>query len=78
VTGDQTRSMTMAPDGGSLYVVNYESASVSKVRAADLKVVQVVRTSWHPIGITYETRTKTVWVACYGGSIMVFKDAVRR
>ena len=78
VTGDQTRSMTMAPDGASLYVVNYESGCVSKVRAADLKVVQVVRTAWHPIGITYDSRTKTVWVACYGGSIMIFKDAVRR
>jgi YVTN family beta-propeller protein len=67
--------MTIAPDGKSLYVVNYESATVSKVRAADLKVIQVVPTAWHPIGITYDSATKTVWVACYGGSIMVFKDA---
>jgi YVTN family beta-propeller protein len=78
VTGSQTRSMTMAPDGKSLYVVNYESATVSKVRAADLKVIQVVRTAWHPIGITYDAVTKSVWVACYGGSIMVFKDVARR
>jgi YVTN family beta-propeller protein len=78
VTGNQTRSMTIAPDGKSLYVVNYESGTVSKVRAADLKVIQVVSTAWHPIGITYDAATRTVWVACYGGSIMVFKDAVRR
>jgi DNA-binding beta-propeller fold protein YncE len=51
---------------------------VSKVRAADLKVIQVVRTAWHPIGITYDAVTKSVWVACYGGSIMVFKDVARR
>jgi len=78
VTGNQTRSMTIAPDGRSLYVVNYESESVSKLRAADLKTVQVVKTSWHPIGITYDASTRTVWVACYGGSIMVLKDARRR
>jgi len=73
-SGVLTRSMTIAPDGDSLYVVNYESSSVSKIRAADMKVLQQVATGWHPIGITYDAPTKAVWVACYGGSIMVFRD----
>ena len=74
-SGVYTRSMAIAPDGASLYVVNYESSSVSKIRAADMKVIQEVATDWHPIGITYDAPTRTVWVACYGGTIKVFRDA---
>ena len=66
--------MTIAPDGRSLYVVNYESDTVSKVRARDMRVVQTVPTNHHPIGITYDAATRQVWVACYSGSIMVFRD----
>lgn len=73
-TGRAPRSMTIAPDGRSLYVVNYESDTVSKVRARDMRVVQTVATNHHPIGITYDAATRQVWVACYSGSIMVFRD----
>ena len=31
----------------------------------------------HPIGVTYEPTTKRVWVACYGGSLVVFDDSRR-
>jgi YVTN family beta-propeller protein len=76
-TGAAPRSMTIAEDGRSLYVVNYGSGTVSKLRASDLRIVQVVPTNRHPIGITYDVHGGAgyVWVACYTGSIMVFKDA---
>jgi YVTN family beta-propeller protein len=73
-TGHAPRSMTIAPDGRSLYVVNYESGDVSKVRTSDMKVLQVVDTPVHPIGITFDTRTGDVWVACYRGQVVVFAD----
>jgi YVTN family beta-propeller protein len=76
-TGSAPRSMTIAEDGRSLYVVNYRSGTVSKLRTSDLGVVQVVRTNRHPIGIAYDVHGGAgyVWVACYSGSIMVFKDS---
>jgi hypothetical protein len=55
-------------------VVNYDSNTVSKVRTSDMKVIQVVNTNAPPIGITYDAPSKTVWVCCYSGSIMVFDD----
>lgn len=73
-TGGAPRSMTIAPDGRSLYVVNYESASVSKLRARDLELLQTVPTAPSPIGITYDAERHNVWVACYGGSILIFND----
>lgn len=74
-TGVAPRSMAIAPDGKSLYVVNYESNTVSNVRTRDMQVVQTVSTNVHPIGIAYDARHQRVWVACYSGSLMVFKNA---
>ena len=76
-TGRAPRSMTIARDGESIYVVNYESDTMSKVRTSDMKVIQTVRTNPDPIGITYDNATRQVWVACYSGSIMVFHDRPR-
>ena len=73
-TGSAPRSMAIADDGRSLYVVNYQSNSVSKVRTRDMQVIQTVETNHHPIGITYDAETGEVWVACYSGSIMLFND----
>ncbi len=73
--GHEPRSMAISPDGGALYVVNYDDATVDKIRTSDLKVIQQVRTDAHPIGITYEPTRRTVWVACYGGSILRFDDS---
>ena len=73
-TGEAPRSLAIAPDGRSLYVVNYESGTVDKVRASDMRVLQSVDACYHPIGITYEPVTRRVWVACYGGSIRVYDD----
>ena len=65
----------IAADGQSLYVVNYTSNTVSKLATDDLRVLQTVDTPSHPIGIAYEPGTSTVWVACYSGEILVYRDA---
>ncbi len=76
-TGSEPRSMAISADGTALYVVNYDSSSVSKLRSSDLSVLDTARTDYHPIGIAYEPTTRSVWVACYGGSILVFSDTGR-
>ncbi|MEI2778663.1 MAG: hypothetical protein V9G19_22390 [Tetrasphaera sp.] len=48
---------------------------MSKVRTSDMTVMQTVPTDASPIGITYAPTRKQVWVACYGGSVIVFDDA---
>jgi len=76
-TGRQPRSMAISSDGLAVYVVNYESSTVSKLRTSDLKQIAKTDTDYHPIGVAYEPTTGSVWVACYGGSIMVFDDSKR-
>jgi DNA-binding beta-propeller fold protein YncE len=73
-TGSAPRSMDISVDGQSLYVVNYESSTVSKVTTADMGEVQELSTAHHPIGISYDRGTGRVWVACYGGEIEIFDD----
>ncbi|MDY6785842.1 MAG: YncE family protein [Cyanobacteriota bacterium] len=73
-TGSAPRSTVLSADGQFLYVVNYFSNTVSKVRTSDLKVVQSLPTDAHPIGITYDPETRQVWVVCYSGSILIFQD----
>lgn len=73
-TGNAPRSLTRSADGSALYVVNYESGSISKLRARNMRVIQTINACQHPIGITYEPVTRRVWVACYGGAILVFDD----
>jgi len=73
-TGQLARSLAISSDGLSLYVVNYGSASMTKLRASDMSVLQTVPTGEHPIGVTYDPLTGNVWVAIYGGQLMVFAD----
>lgn len=74
-TGSQPRSMTISTDGQALYVVNYASDTISKVRTSDMSVLQTLPVGHHPIGITYDQGSGDVWVACYSGSILVFRDS---
>jgi DNA-binding beta-propeller fold protein YncE len=73
-TGTLPRSLAMSDDAKALYVVNYESGTVSKLRTRDLKVLQTIPACYQPIGITYDAPTRRVWVACYGGSLLVYND----
>jgi len=76
-TGDEPRSMAISSDGLAVYVVNYKSSTVSKLRTSDLRQIAETATDPHPIGVAYEPTTGSVWVACYGGSIIVFDDSKR-
>ena len=73
-TGDQPRSMDISDDGTALYVVNYESDTMSKIRTSDLTVLQEFATARHPIGITYDSFNDEVWVSTYSGVIHVFAE----
>jgi DNA-binding beta-propeller fold protein YncE len=73
-TGSAPRSLALAADGRALYVVNYESGTVSKLRTSDMKELQTIDACYHPIGITYDRPTRRVWVACYTGTIRVYDD----
>lgn len=73
-TGSAPRSMAISEDGQILYVVNYHSNTVSKIRTQDMQVIQTVEVNPAPIGITYDAKTRQVWVACYSGSILVFQE----
>ena len=74
-TGQLARSLAISTDGLSLYVVNYGSASMTKLRASDMAPLQTVPTGVNPIGVTYDPLTGDVWVAIYGGALMIFDDA---
>ena len=73
-TGSAPRSLALAADGRALYVVNYESGTVTKLRTRDMKPLQTIEACYHPIGITYDKLTSRVWVACYTGTIRVYDD----
>jgi DNA-binding beta-propeller fold protein YncE len=73
-TGRAPRSLALAADGRSLYVVNYESGTITKLRTSDMTPVETVSACVHPIGITYDPSTRRVWVACYSGEIRVYDD----
>ena len=73
-TGNAARSLAISSDGTALFVVNFKSGTLSKVRASDLKVLQTIKVCAEPIGITYDALTSRTWVACYGGSIKVFDN----
>jgi YVTN family beta-propeller protein len=73
-TGSAPRSLALAADGRALYVVNYESGTISKLRTSDMTTIQTIDACYHPIGIAYDRATRRVWVACYTGSIRVYND----
>ena len=73
-TGKSARSLAISDDGTALFVVNFVSDTISKVRTSDMKVVQNIKICNEPIGITYDSPTSRTWVACYGGAIKIFDN----
>ncbi|MBU6313685.1 MAG: YncE family protein [Actinomycetales bacterium] len=73
-TGEAARSLAISSDGTALFVVNFVSDTVSKVRTSDMTVLQTVKVCNEPIGITYDSPTSRTWVACYGGAIKIFDN----
>lgn len=73
-TGKAARSLAISDDGSALFVVNFGSGTMSKVRAMDMKLIQTIKVCNEPIGITFDTPSQNTWVACYGGSIKVLSN----
>jgi YVTN family beta-propeller protein len=73
-TGEAARSLDISSDGSALFVVNFKSDTISKVRTSDMKVLQTIKVCNEPIGVTYDSSTNRTWVACYGGSLKVFAN----
>ncbi|MDE0121702.1 MAG: beta-propeller fold lactonase family protein [bacterium] len=73
-TGQAPRSMDISTDGTALYVVNYESHTMSKLRTRDLAILQELDTTPKPIGITYDPFNNEVWVSTYTGTIHVYAE----
>jgi YVTN family beta-propeller protein len=73
-TGLAARSLALNGDGTALFVVNFKSGTITKLRAADLSIIQNVKVCKEPIGVTYDNETERTWVACYEGSIKVFQN----
>ncbi|CAN2187827.1 YVTN beta-propeller repeat [Candidatus Nanopelagicaceae bacterium] len=73
-TGQAARSLDISSDGSALFVVNFKSDTVSKVRASDMKVLQTIKVCNEPIGVSYDSSTNLTWVACYGGALKVFAN----
>jgi YVTN family beta-propeller protein len=73
-TGQAARSLDISNDGSALFVVNFKSDTLSKVRTSDMKVLQTIKVCNEPIGVTYDSSTNQTWVACYGGSLKVFAN----
>jgi YVTN family beta-propeller protein len=73
----EPRTMVLAPDGRSLYVVDYLAGRLVKIGTSSMRVLQSVPLGYHPIGVTYDAATSHVWVAGYGGSVWVLRDRAR-
>lgn len=73
-TGAATRSLDISSDGSALFVVNFNSGTVSKIRTSDFKVLQTLKVCEQPIGVTFEVTKQRTWVACYLGAIKVFDN----
>ena len=68
------RSMIITPDDRFMYVVNYSINKMSKIDLQSFKVTEQHETKEHPIGITYDDVNNEVWVACYSGALMIFRE----
>jgi YVTN family beta-propeller protein len=73
-TGNAARSLAISSDGSSLFVVNFNSDTISKVRTTDMKVLQTIAACNEPIGITYDAPTNNTWVACYKGQVKIYSN----
>ncbi len=74
LTGDKPRTMDIADDGSALYVVNYGSHTLTKLRTRDMSVLQRINTAPKPIGVTYDSFSNEVWVSTYSGVIHVYAE----
>ena len=73
-TGEAARSLAISSDGSTMFVVNFKSNTVSKVRTVDMKVLETIKACNEPIGVTYDGPTGNTWIACYKGQIKIYSN----
>lgn len=73
-TGEAPRSMAISNDGEALYIVNYDSDSLSKVLTESMEEVEELTTADKPIGITVDPVSSNVWVSHYSGVLQIYED----
>ena len=73
-TGEAARSLAISSDGSTMFVVNFKSNTMSKVRTSDMKVLETIKACNEPIGVTYDNPTGNTWVACYKGQIKIYSN----
>jgi YVTN family beta-propeller protein len=73
-TGEAARSLAISSDGTTMFVVNFKSNTMSKVRTSDMKVLETIKACNEPIGVTYDVPTGNTWVACYKGQIKIYSN----
>jgi len=71
-TGAGCRTVAISGDGTAIFVVNYDSNTMTMLRTSDMHILQTVATGTHPVGVTYDGKTGRVWVAVYTGELMIF------
>ena len=75
VTGRSPRSIALTPDASFIYVANYLSHTVSKVRTEDMQVVDSIHTSPHPTDIAFDPSSGQLWVASYHNqNVTIYED----
>jgi YVTN family beta-propeller protein len=74
-TGEAARSLAISSDGSTMFVVNFKSNTVSKVRTVDMKVLETIKVCNEPIGVTYDGPTGNTWIACYKGQIKIYSNS---
>ncbi|MEM6632085.1 MAG: beta-propeller fold lactonase family protein [Bacteroidota bacterium] len=62
-SGRSPRSLELTPDGSYLYVANYLSHTVGKVRTADMQIIDTVHTPFNPVDLSFDPESSQLWVA---------------
>lgn len=75
VTGRSPRSIALTPDASFIYVANYLSHTVSKVRTEDMRVVDSIHTPPNPTDIAFDPASGQLWVASYQNqTVTIYED----
>ncbi len=76
-TGRAPRNITINTKGTFLYVANYLSNNVVKIRTSDLKIVGTVSTSPKPMGLSWEPSRSRLYVTSYeNNTISIFEERI--
>ncbi len=69
-TGRIPRAIDMTPDGTHLYVANYLSNTVVKIRIKDMKIISKITTNPKPISLSWNSESSRLYVASYEENVV--------